>query len=97
MDAVQQGLDHDGTFRELTPLVRPTARVTLSNAYSETPNSALVDKISSFCKVVSQIRPIPLGFKHEELFHIMSFRRQVQVLMNGQHHAPTTSISLIIT
>ena len=81
LDAVQQDLDHYGTFLELTPLVRPTTRITLSNVYPEIPNSVLFNNMSSFCKVVSQIRPIPLGFKHKELSH-MSFRRQVQVLMN---------------
>ena len=82
IDAVQQGLEYGDSFLELTPLVRPTTRLTLSNVYPEIPNSILVSNISSFCKVVSQIRPIPLGFKNKELTHIMSFRRQVQVLFN---------------
>ena len=57
MDAVQNGLDHDGTFLELTPLVRPTTRLTLSNVhvYPEIPNSVLIHNLSSFCKVVSQV------------------------------------------
>ena len=80
--AVQQGLEYGDSFLELTPLVRPTTCLTLSNVYPEIPNSVLVSNISSFCKVVSQIRPIPLRFKNKELTHIMSFRRQVQVLFN---------------
>ena len=36
--------------------------------------------LSSFCKVVSKIRPIPLGLKQKSLCHIMSFRRSVQVI-----------------
>ena len=81
VDAVQQGIAYNGTFIELTPLVRPTTRITLSNVYPEIPNSVLIKNLSSFCKVVSQIRPIPLGLKQKNLSHIMSFRRQVHVLL----------------
>ena len=65
IDAVQRGLEYGDSFLELTPLVRPTTRLTLSNVYPEIPNSVLVSNISSFCKVVSQIRSIPLGFKNK--------------------------------
>ena len=88
MDAVQNGLDHDGTFLESTPLVRPTIRLTLSNENPEIPNSVLIHNLSSFCKVVSQVRPIPLGFKDKELSHIMSFRQHVQVLINDNITPP---------
>ena len=65
-----------------SPLIRPTTRLTLSNVYPEIPNSVLIKNLSALCKVVSQIRPIPLGLKHKDLTHIMSFRRQVKVLLN---------------
>lgn len=80
--AVNRGLNYEGAFIELTPLVRPTTKLILSNVYPEIPNSVLVENIGSFCKVVSQCRPIPLGLKNKKLTHVMSFRRQVQVLMN---------------
>ena len=79
--AVQQGLEYEGALLELTPLVRPTTRIILSNVYPEIPNEILTDNLTSFCKVVSDLRPIPLGFKDKRLNHIMSFRRHVQVLM----------------
>ena len=81
INAVQKGLHFGGSLHELTPLVRPTTRLILSNVYPEIPNSILVQNISSFCKVVSQCRPIPLGLKNK-LSHVMSFRRQVQVIIN---------------
>ena len=81
IEAVQTGLTYDGTFIELTPLVQPTTRLTLSNVYPEIPNTVLIHNLSSFCKVVSQVRSIPLGFKEKHLSHIMSFRRQVHVLL----------------
>ena len=40
--AVENGLTHDGTFIELTPLVQPTTRLTLSNVYPEIPNAVLL-------------------------------------------------------
>ena len=82
INTVQQGLSFDGSFLELTPLVRPTTRLTLSNVYPEIPNGVIAANLSAFCKVVSQIKPIPLGLKRTNLTHIMSFRRQVQVLLN---------------
>ena len=81
INAVQRGLEYQGTLLELTPLIRPTTRLILSNVYPEIPNSVLVENLSSFCKVVSDCKPIPLGFKDKKLNHIMSFRRHVQVLM----------------
>ena len=81
IEVVQTGLTYDGTFIELTPLVQPTTRLTLSNVYPEIPNTVLIHNLSSFCKVVSQVRSIPLGFKEKHLSHIMSFRRQVHVLL----------------
>ena len=81
VEAVQNGLTYDGSYIELTPLVQPTTRLTLSNVYPEIPNTVLIHNLSSFCKVVSQVRSIPLGFKEKHLSHIMSFRRQVHVLL----------------
>ena len=82
IDAVQRGLEYDDSFLDLTPLVRPTTRLTLSNVYPGIPNLVLINNVSTFCKVVSQVRPIPVGLKNKELTHVMSFRRQVQVLLN---------------
>ena len=70
------GLTYNNTFIQINPLTLPTTRLTLSNVYPEIPN-----QISAICKVVSQIKPIPLGFKDKNLSHILSFRRQVQVLI----------------
>lgn len=81
LSAVNNGLTFRGAFIQVLPLVLPTTRLTLSNVYTEIPNSVLVKQVSAFCKVVSQIRPIPIGFKDKQLAHIMSFRRQVQVLL----------------
>ena len=80
-DAVERGFTFDNTFLDVEPLAQPTTRLTLSNVYPEIPNTLLINNLSSFCKVVSPIRPIPLGFKQKNLSHIMSFRRQVQVLV----------------
>ena len=80
-DAITRGLSYGDSFLELTPLIQPTTRLTFSNVYPEIPNHIRINNISSFCKVVSAVRPIPLGFKNKQLSHVMSFRRQVQVLI----------------
>ena len=45
IDAVQHGLRFDDTFLRLTPLVRPTTRLTLSNVYPKT-NSVLIKNLT---------------------------------------------------
>ena len=56
-EAVSKSFSNDGSFLQLSPLNKPTTRITLSNVhvYPEVPNSVLATNISSFCKVVSQI------------------------------------------
>ena len=80
-DAIARGLTYGDSFLELTPLIQPTTRLTLSNVYPEIPNYVLLHNISSFCKVVSAVKPIPLRLKNKQLSHIMSFRRQVQIIL----------------
>ena len=41
-DAAATGLPFGDSFLELTPLVRPTTRLTLSNVYPEVPNAVLL-------------------------------------------------------
>ena len=79
--AINNGLTYNNTFIQINPLTLPTTRLTLSNVYPEISNQILTKQISAFCKVVSPIKPIPLGFKDKNLSHILSFRRQVQVLI----------------
>ena len=80
-DAVMYGFKYNETFIEVSPMVQPTTRLILSNVYPEIPNDVLNRNLSGFCKVVSRIRPIPLGIKTKELSHVYSFRRQVHVLI----------------
>ena len=81
-DATMFGFRLKDSFVNVTPLVQPTTRLVLSNVYPELPNELLAKNLSSFCKVISTIRPIPLGIKNKKLSHVMSFRRQVHVLID---------------
>ena len=80
-DAVNKGLNFHNSYVQIQPLVLPTTKLTLSNVYPEIPNDVLNTRLSSFCKVVSPVRTIPLGFRESNLSHILSFRRQVQVIL----------------
>ena len=68
--AINNGLTYNNTFIQINPLTLPTTRLTLSNVYPEISNQILTKQISAFCKVVSPIKPIPLGFKDKNLSHI---------------------------
>lgn len=80
-EAVVYGLEYNDSFISITPLVKPTERLVLSNVYPELPNAVIARNLSSFCKPVSAIKPIPLGIKDKELSHVMSFRRQVHAII----------------
>ena len=80
-NAILHGFQHDNEYVEITPLVRPATRIVFSNVYPEIPNTVLANNVSDFCKLVSPIRPIPLGIKEANLSHVLSFRRQAYVLI----------------
>ena len=86
-ESILCGLHIQETYVEISPLVRPTTRLVLSNVYPEIPNYVITANLSAFCKTVSPVRPIPLGMKDKKLSHIMSFRRQVHVFIK-----PNTTI-----
>ena len=86
--AVQEGLSYKGSYLELTPLVQPTVRITLSNVYTEIPNSVLIQHLSSFCKVVSQVKPIPLGCKKERKHTHLVVQKTGSCAYAPERHTP---------
>ncbi|CAM5091692.1 unnamed protein product [Eretmochelys imbricata] len=69
-----------GVFVPLEPLEDLGVRLVLTSVPPFLPNAALLPALSTLGKLVSVISPLPLGCKDPTLRHVLSFRRQVQLL-----------------
>ncbi|CAM4721267.1 unnamed protein product [Lepidochelys kempii] len=80
-EAVEKGLAvGGGVFVPLEPLEDLGVRLVLTSVPPFLPNAALLPALSTLGKPISVISPLPLGCKDPTLRHVLSFRRQVQLL-----------------
>ncbi|CAM5115340.1 unnamed protein product, partial [Natator depressus] len=79
-EAVERGLAVGGVFVPLEPLEDLGVRLVLTSIPPFLPNAALLPALSALGKLTSVISPLPLGCKDPTLRHVLSFRRQVQLL-----------------
>jgi len=83
-EVVQSGVVLDGSLVTVLPLSTPSKKVILSNVPPFIKDEILVQELSRYGKLVSPIKKIPLGCKSPLVKHLVSFRRQVfMVLKNG--------------
>ena len=78
------GLDIQDQHVTVTPLVKPSTKIILSNVRPDIPNSALVRTLEYFGNIVSDIRPVSANLPGE-LRNVMSFRRYVFMNLNAEH------------
>ena len=84
-EVIQTGIVIGGEFTPVFPLSSPSRKITLSNVPPFIKDELIERELSRFGKLVSPIRKIPLSCKSPLVKHMMSFRRQVNiVLKNGQ-------------
>ncbi|CAM5102014.1 unnamed protein product [Eretmochelys imbricata] len=69
-----------GVFVPLEPLEDLGVCLVLTSIPPFLPSAALLPALSTLGKPVSVISPLPLGCKDHTLCHVLSFRRQVQLL-----------------
>lgn len=74
------GINGEMVFPE--PMVKTSTKVIISNIPPHLPNDVLYPIIEPLGNVVSGIRPISLGMKNPKLKHVVSFRRQVYILLH---------------
>ncbi|CAM5080512.1 unnamed protein product [Natator depressus] len=79
-EAVERGLAVGEVFVLLEPLEDLGVRLVLTSVPPFLPNAALLPALSALGKLTSVISPLPLGCKDPTLRHVLSFRRQVQLL-----------------
>ncbi len=86
---VESGIVVSGAFVIVQPLISPTVKVVISNVPPFIPDEDIQRELLRYGKFASGIKMVPLGFKHESLKHVLSFRRQVFMFLN----APTLNVS----
>ncbi|CAM5103769.1 unnamed protein product [Natator depressus] len=77
---MERGLVVGGVFVPLEPLEDLGVRLVLTSVPPFLPNAALLPALSALGKLTSVISPLPLGCRDPTLRHVLSFRRQVQLL-----------------
>lgn len=82
---VETGITMNDSLTPVMPLVQPAKRVVLSNAPPFIKDEVIERELSRHGKCVSKIRKISLGCKLPQLKHVVSFRRQVHMILNNQN------------
>lgn len=79
---VINGIVVSGDFINVSPLVTPTTRITVSNVPPFINNDEIERGLVRYGKFASAIKMVPLRCKNAALKHVMSFRRQVFMFLN---------------
>lgn len=83
-DAVQSSVVLNGSLVPVLPLSSPSKKIILSNLLPFIKDVVLAQELSRYGKLVSPIKKIPLRCESPLVKHLVSFRRQVfMVLKNG--------------
>lgn len=78
---LESGLVIQGTYIPVLSLVTPAKKVILSNVPPFLKNDLLEKELGRHGKLVSPIKMIPISCKSPHLKHVVSFRRQVQMIL----------------
>ncbi len=74
----------NGSLVPVLPLSNPSRKVVLSNVPPFIKDDVLVQELSGYGKLVSSIKKIPLGCKSPLVKHLVSFRRQVFMVLKNE-------------
>lgn len=90
-EAIQTGVVIKDSLTPVLPLSSPSRKIILSNVPPFLKDELIARELSRFGKLVSPIRKIPAGCKSPLLKHLLSFRRQVYMVLNhGQSELDLT-------
>lgn len=82
-EVVEKGITLNDSFVKAFPLVNPAKRVLLSNVPPFIKDEIIERELSRHGQIVSAIKKIPLGCKSPLLKHVVSFRRQVYMILKS--------------
>lgn len=84
-EIVQNGVVIKGSLTPVFPLSTPAKKIMISNIPPFVKDEIIVQELSRYGKIVSPIKKIPLGCKSPLVKHLVSFRRQVfMILKDGE-------------
>lgn len=87
--SIHEGITIKDTFVKARRLVSPAKRVILSNVSPCIPHEIIEQELKRLnLKVVSQITFIGAGLTNPEYKHILSFRRQVYIILDEKENLP---------
>lgn len=79
---VEHGIILNDSLVAVTPLVTPARKIIISNVPPFLKNALIVNELSRHGQIVSAPKRIPLGCKSPLLQHVVSFRRQLFMVLN---------------
>lgn len=91
---VATGITINDEYIPVLPLGSPSKKIIISNVPPFIKDSVLEASLKGFGRLVSSIRMIPLGCKSPLLRHVVSFRRQVYMVLNNPHEELSVAIKL---
>lgn len=83
-EVVEKGITLNDSFVKVFPLVNPAKKVLLSNVPPFVKDETIERELSRHGQIVSTIKRIPLGCKSPLLKHVVSFRRQVYMVLKSE-------------
>lgn len=78
---VESGVVIQGTLTPVFPLMSPAKKITISNVPPFLRNELLEKELARHGQLMSPIKMLPLGCKPPLLKHVVSFRRQVFMIL----------------
>ena len=82
-EVVEQGVVIRNTLTPVLPLSTPSKKVIISNVPPFIKDVLIERELQRYGRLISSIRKIPLGCKSPLLKHLVSFRRQVYMVLSG--------------
>lgn len=83
-EVVEKGITLNDSFVKVFPLVNPAKKVLLSNVPPFIKDETIERELSRHGQMVSTLKRIPLGCKSPLLKHVVSFRRQVYMVLKSE-------------
>lgn len=82
-EVIQSGVVINDTLRPVLPLSSPSKKIIISNVPPFIKDELIQRELERYGRLVSSIRKIPLGCKSPLLKHLVSFRRQVYMVLDN--------------
>ena len=83
VNTVERGVVIQDTFVQVVPLVNPAKKIILSKVPSLISNEIFKRELVRHGQLMSPVKLIPLGCKSPHLKHVVSFRRQVFMILKN--------------